>query len=829
MPASPFNDSAVRRRCVAVLAAGALLPPVLAGCTGGEEPAEGKSGAARDIAPDARDRTAAGGSLRWAVDAMPRTLNAFQAEADETTDRIAEAVLPTLFPLDSRARPRLNRDYLESAEVTSREPQQTVVYTLSRKARWSDGKPVTAADFQAQWKALSGRESAFWSARNSGYERVHKVTRGENARQVKVTFARPYSDWKSLFSPLYPRSVMGDPSSFNDSARTRLPVSGGPFRLKGGKVGRKDKTVTLERNPRWWGERARLDTIVLTPVPRAQRAKALAAGRLDLAEIDRTDLRLFERPDSSNKPPAARPEEESAAAASDEASASSGTASDESSSSSSPSSGATGKSEKPDASTSPSASESPKSDASATSEKQSPSAKPSGSADAEDKDEKSAEDTKDTKDTKDEDDDNDKDADEKDEKSDKLTKKERKAAEKARKAAEKAAAARRKAAEERRNLAALTVRRALGPGYTQLALNGTSGPLQDERVRRAIGRALDREKLAESVLKPVGLPAEPLGSHLRGYDQDGYTDSSSAMGDGGREAAAAQLAAAGWQGGPALGTHEAAEEDAKPQGDTSRNAKAASRGLLATLRHGAATAHAGLLRQNAHLDARFAERAEKDEDEAAERLDERAKASMKRADQADRALGRWVGGMLSAEGGLVRAKQGKKLQLRMVVPAGPGAEQLRATSKRIAYMLEEVGIRAELHEVQDEAYFEDHVASGDFDLALYSWPVSAYPVTDARPLFAKPVPAPDGSLLVEQNYTRVGTDQIDSLFEQAVTELDDSARADVLKQIDARVWAVAGSIPLHQRPELVAADRRLVNAGAFGFETPRYQDIGYRK
>jgi len=45
---------------------------------------------------------------------------------------------------------------------------------------------------------------------------------------------------------------------------------------------------------------------------------------------------------------------------------------------------------------------------------------------------------------------------------------------------------------------------------------------------------------------------------------------------------------------------------------------------------------------------------------------------------------------------------------------------------------------------------------------------------------------------------------------------------------DARIWAAAGSLPLYQRLQLVAARSNLVNAGAFGLATPRYQDIGFR-
>lgn len=174
-------------------------------------------------------------------------------------------------------------------------------------------------------------------------------------------------------------------------------------------------------------------------------------------------------------------------------------------------------------------------------------------------------------------------------------------------------------------------------------------------------------------------------------------------------------------------------------------------------------------------------------------------------------------------------KDGKPLTLRFVLPSGPGSESLRTVGEKISAMLDSIGIRTEIIKVADAGYFKDHVASGAYDLALYSWPATAYPATDDRPIFAKPVPATDGSLLVEQNYTRVGTDHIDQLFDQALSELDEGAAQDLMKQADARIWAAAASIPLYQRPQLVATGRKLVNVGAFGFGVPHYQDIGFKK
>lgn len=271
-------------RSVALLTSGVLALPVLSGCSSSDSESEARA-AAQDIALTGRNLVADGGTLRWAIDAMPTTLNAYQADADAATARIAGAVLPSLFTLDERGRPRRNPDFVESAEIVKREPKQVVLYKLNQKAVWSDGREIGAADFVSQWRALSGKDSAYWTARNAGYERIEKIERGANNLEVKITFKKPYADWQSLFTPLYPKDVTGTPASFNDGARTMLKATAGPFQLKS--VDAKAGTTTLVRNPRWWGEQAKLERLVLTAVPRDRRAAALAAGTLDIAEVDR--------------------------------------------------------------------------------------------------------------------------------------------------------------------------------------------------------------------------------------------------------------------------------------------------------------------------------------------------------------------------------------------------------------------------------------------------------------------------------------------------------------------------------------------------------------
>ncbi|GAA2287391.1 ABC transporter family substrate-binding protein [Streptomyces hawaiiensis] len=684
-------------RSVAFLTAGVLAVPALAGC-GSDDPS-GKPLAGQDIQPAPRDRITDGGTLRWAVDSVPDTLNTFQSDADATTARVAQAVLPSMFRMDASGRPERNPDYLESAEVVDTEPKQVVLYKLNQQAVWSDGREIGAADFAAQWRALSGKNTAYWTARNAGYDRIQKIERGDNALEVRVTFSRPYADWRSLFSPLYPKDVMGTPDSFNDGARKKLKVTAGPFTVK--EVDREDEEITLARSPRWWGKPAKLSEIVLRTVPRDKRAAELAAGDLDLAEIDPTAARRITV--------AARPR-----------------------SSAGPQMG-------------------PGADRSAADSLESWARANGSDEDAADE--------------------------------------EIVARKKLRKAAV-------KYARQQQALSGFEVRKSLEPAYTQLALNGAEGPLTDERVRRAVARALDRKELARVVLGPLGLPAVPVGSHLALSGQAAYADNSGALGGQDTKEAQALLADAGWVRGGPVKEEKKKEKAAGPEGG-----KADDAGEDDKARRGP---------------------------DPAEQLARDGRPYAHQGGAPGAYAPRGTAAPANQEAAPL-AKNGKPLTLRFVLPSGPGSQTLRTVADRISRMLERVGITTEISKVSDESYFKDHIASGQYDLALYSWPATAFPATDARPVYAKPVPAADGSLNVEQNYTRVGTDQVDQLFDEAVATLDESESRSLLRKADSRIWAAAGSIPLFQRPQLLAARKNLVNTGAFGLGTPVYEDMGFLK
>ncbi|MEV6106520.1 ABC transporter family substrate-binding protein [Streptomyces sp. NPDC051940] len=748
----------------AVLAAGLLLP--LAGCSADDA---SSTRAAQDVAVASRQELRSGGTVRWAVDSAPQTFNVFQADASEATERVAGAVLPSLFTLDRRGRPQVNTDYLLSAKVVDEAPRQVVVYTLNPKAKWSDGQPLSVEDFQAQWQALNGKDGAFWTARNAGYDRIRSVSPGKKPGEVRVVFADRYADWEALFTPLYPQSVMSSPEEFNTTSRTRLDVTAGPFAVQGAQDGKGAKAaakpkvggpVTLVRNTAWWGRTALLDSIVFTEVARDKRQAAMRAGTVDIAEVDRElALDLAQRraaadaakgaggaggadgKNTDDKPPAGQAEPGKAGYGQGRAGAPNQHVDE----------------------VQVSVDQMRRADEEAAAEEDAASgddAKPGAAAPAG------------------------------------------------------------RTPAELDPARAYTLHRALEPAYTQLALNGSDGPLADEQVRRAVARAIDRRVIARSVLAPLGLPAAPLGSHLLMEAQEGYADQSPALGRQDIQAAQALIAEAGWKGGPVgrPGGTEAKGDDSKAlfvRTSLFTGVPMSVRPVIG-VQYGTLVVQAKL--------ARVAEESGKDSEEYA-KARKQARAQIAKLVHASTPLAEAVANPVQRP----FVKDGKPLTLRFVVPSDPGSGQLRQVAARIVRMLDSIGVRTQVVETEGESYFRDYIASGDYDLALYSWPGTAYPATDARPIYAKPVPAADGSLMVEQNYTRVGTDEIDRLFDKAASELNGRMARELLARADARIWASAGSVPLYQRPELVAVRNGLANAGAFGFATPHYEDMGYRR
>jgi len=471
--------------------------------------------------------------------------------------------MPAAFDFEADATPVLNEDYFTSIELTSEDPQ-VVTYDINEDATWSDGTPITAEDFVAQWQALNGSNEAYSVASTTGYDQIASVEQGDSEKQAVVTFANPYADWQALFSPLYPASTNSDPEVFNTGWLEEPQVTAGPFRLQG--VDTTAQTITLERNPDWWGDPAILDRIIYRVIDLDAQIDSLANGEIDFIDVG-PDVNKLQRAEGT---------------------------------------------------------------------------------------------------------------------------------------------------------AGIDIRRAGGPNFRHITINGTSPVLSDVAVRRALAKAIDRQTIADAMIGPLGGDATKLDNHIFMNNQEGYQDNAGELSEPDVEAANAELDAAGWV----------------------------------------------------------------------------------------------------REGDGTRTKDGQQLSIRFVIPSGVATSAQEA--QLVQSMLAEVGADVQIETVNADEFFENYILIGDYDMTVFSWIGTPFPISSSSSIYA--MPQGDD---IQQNFARVGTPEIDAAFDAVTQELDPQRAREMANEIDAQIWDEVHSLTLYQRPDIVAAKSTLANLGALGFASLRYQDIGF--
>jgi peptide/nickel transport system substrate-binding protein len=177
--------------------------------------------------------------------------------------------------------------------------------------------------------------------------------------------------------------------------------------------------------------------------------------------------------------------------------------------------------------------------------------------------------------------------------------------------------------------------------------------------------------------------------------------------------------------------------------------------------------------------------------------------------------------------GKVRKKDGRTLEINFVIPSAVATS--RQESELIQNMLGQVGVTVNINTVPSPDFFENYIRTGQFDFTVFSWIGTPYPISSSRALYAKPTAGPNGELAIQQNYSRVGSDEIDKLFAEATQELDRQKAIDLANRIDALIWQEVHSLTQYQRPDMWVTKNRLANHGAFGFAEIVYNDIGWAK
>jgi peptide/nickel transport system substrate-binding protein len=246
--------------------------------SGGTPPAQGN-----DINPVPYDQVRDGGDFFWAINSLPPQYNYHELDGSERDNKnIVDSMLPEIMKADPQGVYQPDPNYLESAEVTSTNPQ-VITYKLNPKAAWNSGRPIDWTDFDAQRKALNGTDTTYTVSETTGYDVIQSVAQGATPQEVVVTYNSPFADWKANFLPLYPRETNSDPKVFNEGWINGPLDGAGPFKLDN--IDTTAKRVTVVKNEKWWGEPAKVDRIVYIALDQAAQPEAYANGTLSALEV----------------------------------------------------------------------------------------------------------------------------------------------------------------------------------------------------------------------------------------------------------------------------------------------------------------------------------------------------------------------------------------------------------------------------------------------------------------------------------------------------------------------------------------------------------------
>ncbi|MGN6502539.1 MAG: ABC transporter family substrate-binding protein, partial [Pseudolysinimonas sp.] len=234
-----------------------------------------------------------GGTLNLAVTNSPSddgNWNNNTAEGAEVMATTVEApTYGTAITIKADGSWEPNKDYAESIELTSEDPQ-VVTVKLNDKAVWEDGSPITADDYEATWHALSGKDPAYNIASSAGFEQVTEFNTVDDYN-FSFTVSPVYADWPNILNAaILPAKMASDPEVWNTGFVDKPMPSNGPYKFTS--VDSAANVFVAEPNPNWWGDKPKLDKITFTVIDPETQAPSFANDEIDAVELATPDAYL---------------------------------------------------------------------------------------------------------------------------------------------------------------------------------------------------------------------------------------------------------------------------------------------------------------------------------------------------------------------------------------------------------------------------------------------------------------------------------------------------------------------------------------------------------
>jgi len=221
-----------------------------------------------------------GGTAVIALIQEPGSLNRFLTT--QTGAILGKMVVEGLFEADEKGNyyPVLAAQIPTQANGGISADSLTVRYTLKPGIQWSDGQPLTSADYVFTFEAYANPGSApAGDAITPAWKQIESVT-AIDPLNFSVKMKQPNPGYLELFNVVLPRHKFDGPVVTNQHAQSRMPLGTGPFVVKEWRTG---DAIVFARNPHYRDSgRPYLDQVVAKVIPNREVAlQGLLRGEVD--------------------------------------------------------------------------------------------------------------------------------------------------------------------------------------------------------------------------------------------------------------------------------------------------------------------------------------------------------------------------------------------------------------------------------------------------------------------------------------------------------------------------------------------------------------------
>jgi peptide/nickel transport system substrate-binding protein len=230
-----------------------------------------------------------GGTVVYGVFREPPCLNAYLRRCDSSfpyVGALSSLALRGAFRIGSGL--DWEPDLVSDVDFTTKRPF-TLTYHIRPAARWSDGTPVTARDFEFTYSTVRRLGDEVWEGEAEVYDVVRSV-RAVGAKMVRVVLRSRDAAWRALFGRVLPahalrgQNVVSAWTSGIHDPTTGRSIGNGPFLFERWE---REREISFVRNRRYWKDRRpNLDRIVVRFVRSSGDLQVDAFERLRSGELD---------------------------------------------------------------------------------------------------------------------------------------------------------------------------------------------------------------------------------------------------------------------------------------------------------------------------------------------------------------------------------------------------------------------------------------------------------------------------------------------------------------------------------------------------------------